>query len=150
MKGYLGRSDLTREVVHDGWYVTGDMAVLDEDGFITLTGRLARFSKIGGEMVPHQKIEEELQELIGAADRSCVVTAVPDTRRGERIVVLHTPFHGTDGRKLCQLLARKGLPNLWMPSERDFFEIPELPVLGTGKLDLKRVKEMAIDLTNGF
>jgi acyl-[acyl-carrier-protein]-phospholipid O-acyltransferase/long-chain-fatty-acid--[acyl-carrier-protein] ligase len=150
MQGYIGKEDLTRQVVRDGWYVTGDMAVIDEDGFITLTGRLARFSKIGGEMVPHQKIEEELQSLLGTPERTCVVTAVPDSRRGERIVVLHTPFTGTNRRQLCEQLATKGLPNLWMPSERDFYEIPEMPILGTGKLDLKQVKEMALKLTNGL
>ncbi len=150
MKGYLGKDELTRQVVRDGWYSTGDMATMDEDGFITLTGRLSRFSKIGGEMVPHQKIEEEIQSLMGTPERACVVTAVPDPRRGERIVVLHTPLAGTDRHQLCEQLATKGLPNLWMPSERDFYEIPELPVLGTGKLDLKQVKEMAIRLTNGM
>jgi acyl-[acyl-carrier-protein]-phospholipid O-acyltransferase/long-chain-fatty-acid--[acyl-carrier-protein] ligase len=150
MKGYLGKEELTRQVIHDGWYATGDMALMDEEGFITLTGRLARFSKIGGEMVPHQKIEDELQSLLGTPERSCVVTAVPDPRRGERIVVLHTPFSDTDRHQLCEKLATKGLPNLWMPSERDFYEIPELPLLGTGKIDLKQVKEMALRLTNGL
>jgi acyl-[acyl-carrier-protein]-phospholipid O-acyltransferase/long-chain-fatty-acid--[acyl-carrier-protein] ligase len=150
MKGYLGKDDLTRQVIHDGWYCTGDMAIFDEDGFITLTGRLSRFSKIGGEMVPHQKIEEELQSLLGTPERACVVTAVPDPRRGERIIVLLTPLAQTNRHQLCEQLATKGLPNLWMPSERDFYEIPELPLLGTGKLDLRRVKEMAMKLTNGI
>jgi acyl-[acyl-carrier-protein]-phospholipid O-acyltransferase/long-chain-fatty-acid--[acyl-carrier-protein] ligase len=145
MKGYLGKPELTKEVIRDGWYVTGDMAKLDEDGFITLTGRLSRFSKIGGEMVPHQKIEEELQDLLGTTERVCVVTAVPDARRGERLVVLHTPFDAVKRHHLCQQLTTKGLPNLWVPAERDFFEVPELPFLGTGKIDLKRVKEMALN-----
>ena len=64
MKGYLGQPELTREVIRDGWYMTGDMARIDEDGFITLTGRLSRFAKIGGEMVPQEKIEEELHEIL--------------------------------------------------------------------------------------
>ena len=79
-----------------------------------------------------------------------MVTAVPDPRRGERIVVLHTPLTGTNRHQLCEKLATKGLPNLWMPSERDFYEIAELPVLGTGKIDLKQVKELALRLTNGM
>jgi acyl-[acyl-carrier-protein]-phospholipid O-acyltransferase/long-chain-fatty-acid--[acyl-carrier-protein] ligase len=150
MQGYLGRPELTRQVVRGGWYATGDMAVIDEEGFITLTGRLTRFSKIGGEMVPHQKIEDELQALLGTPEQACVVTAVPDARRGERIVVLHTPCNGVDHHRLRQQLVTRGLPNLWVPAERDFFEIPELPVLGSGKLDLKRVQEMARCLTGGL
>jgi acyl-[acyl-carrier-protein]-phospholipid O-acyltransferase/long-chain-fatty-acid--[acyl-carrier-protein] ligase len=149
MKGYLGKPELTQDASRDGWYVTGDMASLDDDGFLTITGRLSRFSKIGGEMVPHQKIEDELQAILGTTDLVCAVTGVPDPRRGERLVVLHTPFSGVDRCHLCAQLATRGLPNLWVPSERDFYEVAELPVLGTGKLDLKRVKELALRITNG-
>ncbi|HEV3203040.1 MAG TPA: AMP-binding protein, partial [Gemmataceae bacterium] len=145
MQGYLGKPELTREVIRDGWYVTGDMAFIDEEGFITLTGRLARFSKIGGEMVPHQKIEEELHEILGTNERVCVVTAVPDEKKGERIIVLHTPLNGANQHHLSDQLGSKGLPNLWVPGERDFYEVAELPILGTGKIDLKRVKEMALE-----
>ena len=60
MKGYLGKPDKTAEVLHDGWYTTGDVAMMEEDGFLTITDRLSRFSKIGGEMVPHIKIEDKL------------------------------------------------------------------------------------------
>jgi acyl-[acyl-carrier-protein]-phospholipid O-acyltransferase/long-chain-fatty-acid--[acyl-carrier-protein] ligase len=147
MQGYLGLPEATRKVVRDGWYVTGDMAQLDEDGFITITGRLSRFSKVGGEMVPHEKIETELQTILGASDRSAVVTAVPDESRGERLVVLHLPLNGQDVRQLWQKLSGKGLPNLWVPRERDFFQIPEIPVLGSGKLDLKRIQELALEKT---
>src|SRR2546421_4521979 len=113
MEGYLGKENMTREAIRDGWYVTGDIAHFDEDGFLTITDRLARFSKIGGEMVPHQKIEDELHPLLGTTERVCVVTAVPDERRGERLVVLHTPLsNGMDVRQLCQGLGTRGLPNL--------------------------------------
>ena len=64
MLGYLGREDLTNEVVVDGWYKTGDVAEIDEDGFIKITGRMSRFSKIGGEMVPHIKVEEVLTKFM--------------------------------------------------------------------------------------
>src|SRR5207248_3842424 len=89
MRGYLGRPDLTERVVRGGWYVTGDMGRVDEDGFVTLTGRLARFAKVGGEMVPLEKVEEELHEVLGTSDRVCAVTCVPDESRGERLVVLY-------------------------------------------------------------
>jgi acyl-[acyl-carrier-protein]-phospholipid O-acyltransferase/long-chain-fatty-acid--[acyl-carrier-protein] ligase len=143
MQGYLHRPDLTAQVVRDGWYVTGDMARIDDDGYVTLTGRLSRFAKCGGEMVPLEKIEEVLHEILDTSERVCAVTCVPDESRGERIVVLYTAqvaeLHGW----YVQLCGR-GLPNLWMPSERDFFRVPELPVLGSGKLNLQRVKEIAL------
>jgi acyl-[acyl-carrier-protein]-phospholipid O-acyltransferase/long-chain-fatty-acid--[acyl-carrier-protein] ligase len=145
MKGYLGRDDLTRAVVRDGWYVTGDMALIDPDGFITLTGRLARFAKIGGEMVPLEKIEEDLHDVLQTHERVLAVTSIPDERRGERLVVLHLPLNGTTPRMLSKGLSDKGLPNLWIPGERDFYLVPEMPVLGSGKLDIKKVKELALE-----
>lgn len=148
MKGYLHRPDLTAQVVRDGWYVTGDMARIDEDGFITLTGRLSRFAKIGGEMVPLEKVEEELHLLLETSEKVCAVTTVPDERKGERLVVLHLPLNGKDARALSHGLFARGLPNLWVPGERDFFPIAEIPVLGSGKLDLKRVKQLALDCTH--
>jgi acyl-[acyl-carrier-protein]-phospholipid O-acyltransferase/long-chain-fatty-acid--[acyl-carrier-protein] ligase len=146
MQGYLHRTELTREVVQDGWYVTGDMARLDADGFITLTGRLSRFAKCGGEMVPLERVEEVLHEVLGTSERVCAVTCVPDEARGERVVVLYTQQEGLDVRAWTQRLSCKGLPSLWVPGERDFLRVAELPVLGTGKLNLQRVKELALEL----
>ncbi len=142
MMGYLGRPEATKEAIRDGWYVTGDIAKLDEDGFVTITDRLARFSKIGGEMVPHQKVEDELHTILQTNERLCVVTAVADEGKGERLVVLHV---GIEVAQVWQQLNGKGLPNLWVPRERDFFHVAELPLLGTGKLDLKRCKEIAAE-----
>src|SRR5713226_6191471 len=142
MKGYLGRPDKTAEVIHDGWYVTGDIASLDEDGFLTITDRLSRFSKIGGEMVPHIKVEEKLHELAGATEQVFAVSSVPDDKKGERIIVLHT----LPEEKLKQCLEKlpsSGLPNLWIPRANQFFHVDALPYLGTGKLDLRRVREVA-------
>jgi acyl-[acyl-carrier-protein]-phospholipid O-acyltransferase/long-chain-fatty-acid--[acyl-carrier-protein] ligase len=147
MKGYLGREADTARVIRDGWYVTGDIARLDEDGFITITGRLSRFSKVGGEMVPHEKVEAELHDILGTSERAVVVTGVPDESKGERLVVLYLPLNGGDVRSLWQKLNSKGLPNLWVPRERDFYQIPEMPILGTGKLDLRRIQEMALEKT---
>jgi acyl-[acyl-carrier-protein]-phospholipid O-acyltransferase/long-chain-fatty-acid--[acyl-carrier-protein] ligase len=146
MAGYLGRPELTSQKIVDGWYVTGDLARIDSDGFVTLTGREERFAKIGGEMVPLERVEEELHQILQTNDRTCVVTAIPDERKGERVVVLHLPLNGTDARQLWQQLINRGLPNLYIPSQRDFFQVPELPVLGTGKLDLKKCKEKALEL----
>ena len=141
MEGYLGKAEETERVVRGGWYVTGDMVKMDEDGFLTITDRLSRFSKIGGEMVPHQKIEDEIHAILGTSERLCVVTAVPDESKGERLIVLHM---GIDVPVVCKGLQAKGLPNLWVPRERDFQQVADLPHLGSGKLDLKKCKEIAL------
>jgi len=143
MRGYLGKPEKTTEVLRDGWYVTGDIAAEDEDGFLAITDRLSRFSKIGGEMVPHGRIEEKLHELAGATEQVFVVSAVPDERKGERLVVLHTLSE--DQLKSClEKLPSSGLPNLWIPRADNFFRVEALPYLGTGKLDLRRARELAL------
>jgi len=147
MQGYLDQPAKTAEVIRDGWYVTGDLAILDADGFITITGRLSRFSKIGGEMVPHLRVEEELLRAIGAGEEdklTLVVTGVPDAKRGERLVVLYTSLAATPA-ELTQRLAEAGLPNLWLPSPDSLYQIDAVPVLGTGKLDLRGIKELALE-----
>jgi acyl-[acyl-carrier-protein]-phospholipid O-acyltransferase / long-chain-fatty-acid--[acyl-carrier-protein] ligase len=147
MRGYLGRDDLNRSKLIDGWYVTGDIARVDEEGFVTLTGRLERFAKIAGEMVPLELIDDELHKALGSAERVLAVTSAPHPKRNERIVVLYLPLSGITIGELLKRLAELGLPNLWIPDERDCFAVSELPILGSGKLDLKRLKEMALALT---
>ncbi len=149
MKGYLGREDLNCKAMYAGWYITGDMGRMDTDGFVTLTGRLSRFAKIGGEMVPLELIEEHLHKILGTADRVLAVTAVPDPKRGERLVVLYLPLPGMSLRQLLDQLRDVGLPNLWQPDERDFVAVPELPVLGTGKLDLQGIRRLALERAGG-
>jgi acyl-[acyl-carrier-protein]-phospholipid O-acyltransferase/long-chain-fatty-acid--[acyl-carrier-protein] ligase len=146
MKGYLGKPEKTAEVLQNGWYSTGDIATLDEDGFLTITDRLSRFSKIGGEMVPHIKVEEKLHEIAGLTDMSFVVTGVPDGKKGERLVVLHT-LAEEDLNTVLEKLSQADLPNLWMPRPNQFFHVDELPHLGTGKLDLRRLREIAIEFS---
>jgi acyl-[acyl-carrier-protein]-phospholipid O-acyltransferase/long-chain-fatty-acid--[acyl-carrier-protein] ligase len=144
MQGYLNRPDLTEKVVRDGWYCTGDIARLDAEGFITITGRESRFSKIGGEMVPHLTIEEAVNEALGAAEGEllAVVTSVPDAAKGERLIVFHLPISKSPS-DIVKALLQRGLPNLWVPSSDSFAEIAELPVLGSGKLDLRHLGDMA-------
>ena len=137
MIGYLGEPERTAEVFHDGWYVTGDIAVIDDEGFIRITDRLSRFSKIGGEMVPHLKVEEAIYRIIG--EHPCVVTGIPDEQRGERLAVLYTRPDMTP-RELWQSLSGSDLPNLWLPKRENIYQVDSLPTLGTGKLDLRAVK----------
>jgi len=143
MQGYLGRPEKTAEVLRDGWYDTGDIAALDEEGFLRITDRLSRFSKIGGEMVPHIKIEDCLHEIAGASEQSFAVTAIPDERKGERLIVLHTLSE--EKLKVClERFVKVELPALWKPRPDQFVRIEALPYLGTGKLDLRRMKELAL------
>jgi acyl-[acyl-carrier-protein]-phospholipid O-acyltransferase/long-chain-fatty-acid--[acyl-carrier-protein] ligase len=136
---------MTAQVIKDGWYATGDIATIDEDGFIRITDRLSRFSKIGGEMVPHVKVEENIMEIIGAAEPVCAVTAVGDDKKGEKLVVLYSIEIDID--QLMNELGKKGIPNLWMPRKENFYKVDSIPVLGSGKIDLKKVKEIAQGLT---
>ncbi len=146
MLGYLDRPDETAEVIENGWYKTGDIARIDEDGFITITDRLSRFSKIGGEMVPHLAVEDAIYEIlgVGASEHVCVVTSVPDERKGEQLAVLHTKLP-MPVDELCEKLKESGLPNLWIPRRDLFHEVAEIPLLGSGKVALSDVKRIAAE-----
>jgi acyl-[acyl-carrier-protein]-phospholipid O-acyltransferase / long-chain-fatty-acid--[acyl-carrier-protein] ligase len=146
MVGYLNRPEKTSEVLKDGWYNTGDIATVDEDGFLRITDRLSRFSKIGGEMVPHIKIEEKLHELLGADGQVLAVSAIPDEKKGERLVVVHT-LKEELLRECLEKLAKSDLPALWKPRPDHFHYVEKLPYLGTGKLDLRKLRELALEGT---
>jgi acyl-[acyl-carrier-protein]-phospholipid O-acyltransferase/long-chain-fatty-acid--[acyl-carrier-protein] ligase len=146
MQGYLNRPEKTAEVLQDGWYATGDVAALDEDGFLQITDRLSRFSKIGGEMVPHIRVEEKLHELAGITEQTFVVTGVPDEKKGEKLVVLHK-LPEAKWEELAPKLTQLDLPNLWKPRADQFFPVEALPMLGTGKLDLRKIRELAVQFS---
>ncbi len=146
MKGYYNRPDLTADVMHGDWYRTGDMGIVHPDGFIEITGRISRFSKIGGEMVPHIQIEDTISRILGPTDDGVLraaVTAVPDPKRGERLIVLHTSLPISKS-ELLKKMQEADLPNLYIPSEDSFLQVDAIPVLGTGKLDLKGLKDTAL------
>ena len=143
MLGCLGQPALTAEVLRDGRYGTADIAAIDEDGFIRITDRLSRFSKIGGEMVPHIKVEEAISRILG--DQGCVVTAIPDEQKGERLVVFYTHKEISAGA-LWEQLSRTDLPKLWIPKREHLYYTETIPLLGTGKADLKKIKAMAMEM----
>lgn len=145
MLGYWANSAKTKEVIINGWYVTGDVAKVDEEGFIYLTGRLSRFSKIAGEMVPHGRVEEAIEACLEEGAKVCVI-AVADEDRGEKLIAL---YEGStmEPATLAAALAGSDLPKLWLPKRDALLPVETLPVLGTGKLDLRRAKEIAEERT---
>ncbi len=147
MLGYLNEPEKTAEVLRDGWYNTGDVAVMDRDGFITITDRLSRFSKIGGEMVSHVAVEEAFHKALGKTEQVLAVAAVPDEKKGERLVVLYTDAAG-DATALQQAIKAADLPNLWKPAPDACYRVESIPMLGSGKLDLKSIKERALQLAS--
>lgn len=151
MLGYLNQPEKTAALIQDGWYETGDMGKVDEEGFVHITGRLSRFSKIGGEMVPHLLIEERLLKIVEDpsnpdAGVPLAVTSVPDPKKGERLIVLHRPLP-KPVKQVIDELAATGIPTLWIPSQDSFIEVDHIPILGTGKLDLKGIKQLALEAT---
>lgn len=141
-EGYLDDPERTAEVMEDGWFRTGDLGRFDEDGFLFIEGRLSRFSKIAGEMVPHETLEAKIHEAMGTppGERQVVVVGVPDEAKGEALVLLTT-----EALNLADLrvkLSAAGLANLWIP--RTLKQVETLPVLGSGKLDLKACKDLAL------
>lgn len=163
MLGYLNQPEATARAIHDGWYSTGDIAEIDADGFIKITGRQSRFSKIGGEMVPHLAVEEAIGHTLSAEDAAVgvvvtsisesaadaeenrirlVVTAVADARKGERLVVLHTGMSLAPA-EVCHRLIQDGLPPLWTPAPDAFIRVDAIPTLGSGKLDIRAAKTLA-------
>ena len=155
MKGYYKQPELTAEVIKDGWYTTGDVGKVDEDGFIWITGRQTRISKIGGEMVPHILIEEEITKIL--SEEKCpdspdsdtgggpqvAITALPHPTRGEQIIVLYRDSPLTPAEMIEKMVAI-GLPRIWIPHIDGFIKVDSIPILGTGKLDLAAVKRLAV------
>ena len=140
--GYLNDAGKTNEVFRDGWYVTGDLARFDPDGFLIIEGRLSRFSKMGGEMVPHGAVEEAIIQAFDLEDAELpqiAVAGVQDPAKGEALVLLAVP--DIEPAELREQLSAKGLPNLWVPKR--IVKVDTIPTLGTGKLDLKGVTQVA-------
>jgi acyl-[acyl-carrier-protein]-phospholipid O-acyltransferase/long-chain-fatty-acid--[acyl-carrier-protein] ligase len=148
MQGYYNDPEKTAEVIQDGWYSTGDIAIMDAGGFLAITDRLSRFSKIGGEMVPHGRVEECLEAIVSAhaldpeSPAEVAVTALPDEKKGEQLVVLHTSLP-ISVEALLEELARGDLPKLFQPRAQNFIEVEAIPKLGTGKTNLKGLKQIA-------
>ncbi|MBX3750309.1 MAG: AMP-binding protein [Opitutaceae bacterium] len=143
--GYLDDPNKTQAAFRNGWFVTGDLGRLDEEGFLFIEGRISRFSKIGAEMVPHGTVEQKIAEAFGWDENegySTVVMGVPDTAKGEALIVLTTRDVTSD--EIREKLLTAGLPALWVPKR--IFKVDHIPVLGTGKLDLKGCRDLTLQV----
>lgn len=140
MKGYIGDLEETSMRIRQGWYDTGDMGSLDEDGYLWHAGRLKRFVKIGGEMVSLAKVEDILEKFL-PDDVSCCVVETPDALKGARIVAAVT--QEIDEKDLLKRMSEH-LPKIALP--RKFIVINELPRMGSGKIDFRAVTDIVHDL----
>ena len=150
--GYVGQSPFPSEIFRDGWFKTGDLGSMNLNGFITLGGRLSRFSKIGGEMVPHEGVEQLIYDILGldpnAPEQCLSITGVSDEQKGEALVLLTTldeHRHESQQKKYItsirtEMMARH-IPALWSP--KYIVPVESIPVLASGKLDLRNGKLLA-------
>jgi acyl-[acyl-carrier-protein]-phospholipid O-acyltransferase / long-chain-fatty-acid--[acyl-carrier-protein] ligase len=141
--GYLDDPKLSGEVLDaDGWFRTGDLGRFDEDGFLFIEGRMSRFSKIGGEMVPHETVEARIVEVLalsGEGERVVAITAIPDEAKGEALVILST--RDIDTKSLREQLSAGGMTNLWIPKK--VLRVEKIPILASGKLDIQGCRKLA-------
>jgi acyl-[acyl-carrier-protein]-phospholipid O-acyltransferase/long-chain-fatty-acid--[acyl-carrier-protein] ligase len=142
MVGYLNRPEATAKVLRDGWYATGDLGFVDQDGFLKITDRVSRFSKIAGEMVPHLGVESAILAVASTEEHCVAVTSLPDPKHGERLCVLYTEL-GKSPDEIHKALTSGHFPRLWIPSVRDFIRVDAIPITGTGKVDLRRLRSLA-------
>ncbi|MDD3153569.1 MAG: AMP-binding protein [Victivallaceae bacterium] len=142
MKGYLNDPEATAKVIDHGYYNTGDIASMSPDGYISITGRLSRFSKIAGEMVPHELVEKAINEVLESEERCVAVCGVSDPNRGEKLMVFYS-LDTLEPPRMIEVLREKKIPNLWIPKAADFHKIDHLPLLGAGKLDIQKINAIA-------
>lgn len=141
-EGYLNQLEKTEAVMKNGWFMTGDIGRLDEDGFLYIEGRLSRFSKIGGEMVPHETVEDVINKALGHTDdeRKVAVVGVPDEAKGEALIMLSSD-PDIDLQELRAKLLEDGIPALWVPKK--IVDVDQIPILASGKLDIKSCETLA-------
>ena len=152
-RGYVNKPELNASVFRDGWFKTGDIGQMDLNGFISLGGRLSRFSKIGGEMVPHEGVELALSQILKLSaddELKIAITGVMDAQKGEALALLSAlPEHQDPANEreilseLRAALSAMELPNLWAP--RYLIPVPAIPLLPTGKQDLSTCKAIAAE-----
>ncbi len=146
MRGYLNDEKLTREVMAGDYYITGDIARMDKHGYIHICGRLSRFSKIAGEMVPHELVERTINEMCACDNRVVAVGGLPDPSKGEALLVLYTDEMPFTPEQIVDQLRERSISNLWIPRAKNFHKVDSLPLLGSGKLDLSLLRKIAEEI----
>ena len=148
MKGYLKDKEKTDNVILeiDGrrWYKTGDKCSITKDGFVQILGRYSRFAKLGGEMISLTAVELRIAESKVLDNQEFAVTAVPDSSKGERIVLLVKG--DLDTEEISRNLRKAGIPPLMLPGS--VFCVDNVPKLGSGKWDFNGMKKLAVELVN--
>jgi acyl-[acyl-carrier-protein]-phospholipid O-acyltransferase/long-chain-fatty-acid--[acyl-carrier-protein] ligase len=141
MRGYLNPEANATFKACDGWYDTGDIARVDEEGYVTILGRLKRFAKISGEMVSLTAVEDALAGAFPQYGLRCQVAVLsrPDADKGEALLaVTNEPRLQLD--EVRGALRARGLSNLCVPREVRF--VREIPKLGTGKVDHRALAKL--------
>lgn len=148
-KGYLDKPELSDQVLQDGWFRTGDVGRFDEDGFLFIEGRVSRFSKIAGEMVPHETVENNIAQMLGLeeeTERKVAIVGIPDERKGEAIILLSTVAGPALEQELLDIRYRlldMGCSALWCPKQ--IVPVDEIPVLASGKMDIKSCEKIVAE-----
>ena len=149
-RGYIGSEKLNEGLFRDGWFKTGDLGSVDLNAFLSLGGRRSRFSKIGGEMVPHELVESAIENFVQRPaefpqdERMVCIVGVPDAQKGEALVLLSCVHSGNLTQALDDIrthLISEGIPRLWCP--REIIPVEIIPMLPTGKLDLRGCNMLA-------
>ncbi|MFT6180957.1 MAG: acyl-[acyl-carrier-protein]-phospholipid O-acyltransferase [Paracoccaceae bacterium] len=146
-KGYLNEPELTKKVIDEnGWFKSGDVGRVDDEGFLYIEGRISRFSKIAGEMVPHETVEAAVNKVMGLdneTERKIAIVGVPDAKKGEAIALLSTisgPALEQETLDIRYKLMDEGIPSLWCPKR--IIPVESIPVLASGKLDIKGCEDL--------
>jgi acyl-[acyl-carrier-protein]-phospholipid O-acyltransferase/long-chain-fatty-acid--[acyl-carrier-protein] ligase len=141
MAGYLRiEKPGVLEPLQDGWYDTGDIVTIDEDGYVHIQGRAKRFAKVGGEMISLAAVESFVSALW--PDHTHAVVNLPDARKGERLVLV-TDFQDAQRDALMAYARSNGIAELSIP--RSILKVARVPLLGTGKMDYVSITALAED-----
>lgn len=137
MEGYLGDYEETTLRIRNGWYDTGDIGLIDDDGYLWHRGRLKRFAKVGGEMVSLAKVEEVLSQLL-PEDVICCVVDIPNMKKGADVVA--AVANGDFDMKAVLSKLKKELPSIAIP--RKFYVIEDIPMMASGKVNFREVERI--------
>jgi len=141
MKGYLNTEANEKFLALGGWYDTGDIVSVDAEGYLHILGRLKRFAKVSGEMVSLTAVEDALAGAFPQHGLRCQVAVItrPDEDKGEALIAV-TNEPSLTLNEIRDAIKAKGLTNLSTP--REIKVVPEIPKLGTGKLDHRALEAL--------